>query len=94
MKVPTTIYNSLCAVMLTIMLASGVHAATEVISSPTEFEFGIMLADTRGMERRDDRRDDRQGDRDDRQDCREEEGILGKDKRDCKQDARRDDRHD
>jgi len=38
------------------------------------------------------RRDDRQGDRDDRQDCREKEGIAGKDKRDCKQDERQDDR--
>ena len=52
----------------------------------------LILAQTDGMERRDERRDDRQDDRqdrrDDRQDCREEQGVVGKDKRDCKQDGR------
>ena len=43
----------------------------------------IILAETQGMERRQDRRDDRQ-------DCRQEEGVVGKDKRDCKQDERQD----
>ena len=54
----------------------------------------LILAETAGMDNRDDRRDDRQGDRgerdDNRQDCRQEEGA-GKDKRDCKQDGRSDD---
>ena len=53
----------------------------------------LILAETEGMENRDERQDDRQedrGDRDDnRQDCRQEEGA-GKDKRDCKQDGRSD----
>lgn len=39
------------------------------------------VADTRGMDNRQDRRDDRQ-------DCRQSEG-LGHDKRNCKQDNRR-----
>lgn len=69
-------------------------AETKSISSPNEFEFGILLADTRGMDRRDDRQDDRQDDRGDRQDCRQEEGVAGHDKRDCKQDARQDERRD
>lgn len=54
----------------------------------------LILAETAGMDNRDDRRDDRQEDRgerdDNRQDCRQEEGA-GKDKRDCKQDGRSDD---
>ncbi|MEN8204984.1 MAG: hypothetical protein ABFS24_03115 [Pseudomonadota bacterium] len=85
-------YTSL--VIAGLLSCSAFAAETEIVSSPAEFEYGMMLADTSGMERRDDRRDDRQGDRDDRQDCREEEGVVGKDKRDCKQDVRRDDRRD
>lgn len=61
-------------------------------SSPSSGVYGMMLADTRGMDRRDDRQDDRQDDRGDRQDCRHEEGVAGHDKRDCKQDERQDDR--
>jgi hypothetical protein len=41
----------------------------------------FILAQTNGMERRQDRRSDRQ-------DCRQDNGLVGKDKRDCKQDAR------
>ena len=56
-------------------------------------EAPIILAEgTVGMERRqdrrEDRRDDRQDRRDTRQDCRGEEGAVGKDKRDCKQEGR------
>lgn len=47
----------------------------------------IIIADTRGKERRDDRDDNR----DDRRDCRQEEGRIGDDKRDCKQDNRDED---
>ena len=83
-------YTSL--VIAGLLSCSAFAAETESISSPTEFEYGIILAETRGMDRRDDRRDDRQDDRDGRQDCRQEEGLVGHDKRDCKQDERRDDR--
>jgi hypothetical protein len=41
----------------------------------------MLLADNR----RKDRRDDRKGDRGDRRDCRQDEGVVGKDKRECKQ---------
>ena len=44
----------------------------------------LIVADNRRKERRDDRGDDR----DDKQDCRQEEGVVGKDKRECKQDDR------
>ena len=46
-----------------------------------------VQAETIGMDRRMDRRDTRQ-------DCRHDEGLIGKDKRDCKQDERQDDRDD
>lgn len=53
---------------------------------------GFSVAQTQGMNNRQDRRQDRQGDRtdrrDDRQDCRQEEGVVGSDKRDCKQEER------
>ena len=60
----------------------------------------IILAQTQGMDRRQDRRDvvqderddvqdNRHDRRDDRQDCRREEGV-GHDKRECKQDERQD----
>jgi hypothetical protein len=39
-----------------------------------------ILADNNRKERR----DDRQGDRDEKQDCRQEEGRIGDDKRECK----------
>lgn len=50
----------------------------------------FVLADTRSKNRRENRQDDRgrQDNREDRRDCRDEEGAVGKDKRDCKQDAR------
>jgi hypothetical protein len=61
-------------------------------SAPPDAEAPLILAATEGMERRDDRRDDRKDDRGDRrdtrQDCRDEGGLAGKDKRDCKQEGR------
>lgn len=47
----------------------------------------IMAANPR-KERRDDRQGDRQENRDGKQDCRQEEGRIGHDKRECKQDNR------
>ena len=47
----------------------------------------LIVADNR----RKDRRDDRQEDRDDKQDCRQEEGRIGNDKRECKQENRGED---
>jgi len=47
----------------------------------------LIVADNRRKERRDDRGDDR----DDKQDCRQEEGAVGKDKRECKQENRGED---
>lgn len=70
--------------------APGIQAAPGISQSGSEAP--LILAATEGMERRQDRRDDRQDDRGDRrdtrQDCRDEEGVVGKDKRDCKQEGR------
>ena len=69
-------------------ISSGVHATPGITQPDAE---SLILADTSGMDRRQDNRDGRQdnrGDRSDtRQDCRGEEGV-GKDKRDCKQEGR------
>ena len=84
----------LAAVLLSLAIAFPAYAAVSLLpQSHASTKFNqITLAQTDGMERRDERRDDRQDDRqdrrDDRQDCREEEGVVGKDKRDCKQDGR------
>lgn len=68
---------------------ASVQAASDTVQSGIEAP--LVLADTSGMDRRQDNRDGRQdnrGDRSDtRQDCRGEEGV-GKDKRDCKQEGR------
>ena len=82
-----------CAAALLILSASHVDAlgAFDDQSGKSKSGGAELLAQTQGMENRDERRDDRQDDRqdrgDDRQDCRQAEGV-GSDKRDCKQDAR------
>ena len=53
----------------------------------TSMESPLILAETDGMERRDERGDDRKEDRDVKQDCRDEEGVVGDDKRDCKKEG-------
>lgn len=70
-------------------LVSSVAFAGAAITGESTFyvETGIITADTRGQDRRDDRGDNR----DDRQDCRQDEGRVGNDKRDCKQDNRQGD---
>ena len=50
----------------------------------TSSNLALIMADTKGKDRRDDRKDDR----DDKQDCRQEEGRVGDDKRECKQENR------
>ncbi|MEM9591695.1 MAG: hypothetical protein AAF967_10200 [Pseudomonadota bacterium] len=76
---------------LAIIAVIGVSASPSVaknVESTNRLEHGASfqkLAETRGMERRDDRRDVRQ-------DARQEEGLVGKDKRDAKQEGRQDTR--
>lgn len=62
---------------------------SEYLFDQAEVFDGPIQADNNRRERRDDRQDDREDDRGGRQDCRDEEGLAGKDKRDCKQEERR-----
>jgi hypothetical protein len=65
-----------CACVL-VALGSGAMAADRFVNAGD----GIQLAETQTKENRDDRQDNRQ-------DCRDAEGVVGQDKRDCKQDGR------
>ena len=48
----------------------------------------LLMADNPRKDRRDNRQEDRQENRDGKQDCRQKEGRVGHDKRECKQDER------
>ena len=75
----------LLALSLFGFLSCAVFASTDVNDGlKTVNDADFIVADNRRKERRDDRGDDR----DDKQDCRQEEGVVGKDKRECKQDDR------
>ncbi len=71
--------------MLTLGLVVGgpTLAKAETIKAMDQIsvERSIVIAQTGGMERRQDRRDTRQ-------DCRDANGLVGKDKRNCKQQGR------
>ncbi len=73
----TTIFSAVAAAMF-LTLPVAVQADTVPVDGSYE------VAQTNGM----DRRDDRQDRRGDRQDCHSVEGAVGADKRDCKQDSR------
>ncbi|MEP2530948.1 hypothetical protein [Shimia sp.] len=79
---------SLCAASGVLALSLTAGSVLTPFSSPDAPDVGVEMAQTNGMNRRDDRRDDRQDRRGGRQDCRQEEGAVGADKRDCKQDNR------
>ncbi|WP_299356018.1 hypothetical protein [uncultured Shimia sp.] len=70
------------AVALTASMATASTAPMSGMDAPVaSTSTSYDVADTRGMDNRQDRRDDRQ-------DCRQSEGAAGHDKRDCKQDNR------
>lgn len=64
-------------------LSFGVFAS-EVSETGVSADNEMLVADNRRKERRGGRQDNR----DDKQDCRQEEGRVGNDKRECKQDNR------
>ena len=77
-----------CALVL-----GGLPGADVVVAGTgdgTRAQADLLLAETRGSERRGERRGDRDDRQEDRDECRDEGGALGKDKRDCKQEQRRD----
>jgi len=55
-----------------------------VVAGASIVAVDAVKAQTSGMERRQDRRDTRQ-------DCRSQNGLMGADKRNCKQEGRQDD---
>jgi hypothetical protein len=57
------------------------NAETVKVTDEAATDGSFTLAQTNGMERRQDRRDTRQ-------DCRQQNGVVGADKRDCKQQGR------
>ena len=59
----------------------GTPISTKAESVKVTNDGSFVLAQTNGMERRQDRRDTRQ-------DCRQEQGAVGADKRNCKQQGR------
>jgi hypothetical protein len=61
-------------------------AASDGFSEATDG--ALLMAGNQSRERRDDRQGDRQENRDGKQDCRQEEGRVGNDKRECKQEER------
>jgi hypothetical protein len=71
--------------MLIIGMVAGMsistNAGTVNVMGETSSDGSFILAQTTGMDRRQDRRDTRQ-------DCRQQEGLVGADKRDCKQQRR------
>lgn len=69
------------------LLAVSVYAVSGLQAGfSAEASEEIVVAQTSGMERRDDRQGGREEDRADRQDCRQAEGVVGSDKRECKRD--------
>jgi hypothetical protein len=73
------------AFCLVVAASTATNAETVTIGKPSDGSF--VIAQTSGMQRRQDRRANRQ-------DCRQKEGLIGKDKRDCKQEGRADDSAD
>ena len=88
--------------VLSFLIATSVSLSIMApVASNTANATPLLVAQTQGMDNRqdrrddrqdnrDDRQDDRQDNRDDRQDCRQEEGVAGQDKRECKQEERQD----
>lgn len=101
MKLRNRFTGAICFVAATYLAAvpnspAMAHLSIDHVAGDRTLQAGvpILLAETQGMDNRQDRRDDRQDDRqdrrEDRQDCRQEEGTVGDDKRDCKQEERQD----
>ncbi len=78
---PAFISGSIVIFSLTVGVPLSTNAETATAMNEASPEGLFTLAQTRGMVRRQDRRDARQ-------DCRQQEGAIGMDKRNCKQERR------
>ena len=73
--------SSIVAFCLVVSVSTSTNAEIANARDKASGDSSFIIAQTEGMERRDDRRDNRQ-------DAREEGGLIGKDKRDAKQEGR------
>ena len=73
--------SSIIAFCLVVGVSISTSAETVRVLNQASTDGSFIIAQTQGMERRGERRDTRQ-------DCRQKEGLVGKDKRDCKQEGR------
>jgi hypothetical protein len=78
---PAFISGSIVIFSLAVGVPLSTNAETATAMNEASPEGLFTLAQTRGMVRRQDRRDARQ-------DCRQQEGAIGMDKRNCKQERR------
>jgi hypothetical protein len=69
--------SSIIAFCLVIGVSISTSAETVKVLNQASTDGSFIIAQTNGQERRDTR-----------QDCRQKEGLVGKDKRDCKQEGR------
>ena len=69
--------SSIIAFCLVVGVSISTSAETVKVLNQAATDGSFIIAQTQGMERRGER-----------QDCRQEGGLVGKDKRDCKQEGR------
>ena len=77
----TVIGSSILVFGMVVGMSTSTNAETVKVMDQASTDGSFVLAQTNGMERRQDRRDTRQ-------DCRHQNGLVGADKRDCKQQGR------
>jgi hypothetical protein len=77
----TAIGSAIIICGLTVGTLIPAKGETVKLMNEASTESSLVLAQTNGMERRQDRRDTRQ-------DCRQDNGAVGQDKRNCKQQGR------
>ena len=75
------IRSSMIIFGLVVGMSSSTNAETVKVMDEASTDDSFTIAQTSGMERRGNRRDTRQ-------DCRQAEGVVGADKRNCKQQGR------
>ena len=75
------IRSSMIIFGMVVGMSISTNAETVKVMDEASADGSFTIAQTSGMERRGDRRDTRQ-------DCRQGEGAVGKDKRNCKQQGR------
>ena len=78
---PAFISGSIIIFSLVVGMPISTNAEPVKVMDEASTDGSFTIAQTNGMDRRQDRRGDRQ-------DCRQQEGVVGADKRNCKQEGR------